>query len=65
MILTLNIFCNVEYVCTGTVISGLSTSKLYKVTIIDDNKFKLSDAGTLSSILNTNYDRKIYESTFF
>ena len=53
---------NVEYVCTGTVISGLSTSKVYKVTIIDDNKFKLSDSGTLSSIVSTNYDRKIYES---
>ena len=53
---------NVEYVCTGTTISGLSTSKLYKVTIIDSNKFKLSDAGTSSSIVSTNYDRKIYES---
>ena len=53
---------NVEYICTGTVISGLSTSKVYKITIVDDNKFKLSDAGTLSSIVSTNYDRKIYES---
>ena len=53
---------NVEYICTGTVISGLSTSKVYKVTIIDANKFKLSDAGTSSSIVSTNYDRKIYES---
>ena len=29
---------------------------------MDNNKFKLSDAGTLSSIVSTNYDRKIYES---
>ena len=53
---------NVEYNCTGTVISGLSTSNVYKVTVIDSDKFKLSLAGTLSTITNTNYDRKIYES---
>ena len=49
-----------EYVCTGTVISGLSTSNVYKVTVIDDDKFKLSAAGTISTITSTNYDRKIY-----
>ena len=53
---------NVEYECTGTVISGLSTSKVYKVTVVDSNKFKLSDAGISSSITSTNYDRKIYEN---
>ena len=53
---------NVEYNCDGTVISGLSTSKLYKVTVVDNNKFKLSNAGTISTITSTNYDRKIYES---
>ena len=53
---------NVEYNCDGTVISGLSTSKLYKVTVVDNDKFKLSNAGTISTITSTNYDRKIYES---
>jgi len=53
---------NVEYSCTGTVISGLSTSNVYKITVIDDDKFKLSAAGTISTINSTNYDRKIYES---
>ena len=53
---------NVEYSCTGTVISGLSTSNVYKVTVIDDDKFKLSAAGTISTITSTNYDRRIYES---
>jgi len=50
----------VEYICNGTVISGLSTSSAYKVTIIDADKFKLSDAGTVATISNVNYDRKIY-----
>ena len=53
---------NVEYSCDGTVISGLSTSKLYKVTVVDNDNFKLSNAGTISTITSTNYDRKIYES---
>ena len=50
----------VEYICSDTVISGLSTSVVYKVTVIDNDKFKLSDAGTSTIISNTNYDRKIY-----
>ena len=51
---------NVEYSCTGTVISGLSTSNVYKITVIDSDKFKLSASGTISAITSTNYDRKIY-----
>ena len=51
----------VDYVCSGTVISGLSTSIPYQITIIDDDKFKLSSAGTATTISNTNYERKIYE----
>ena len=51
----------VNYVCTGTVISGLSTGTSYKVTVIDSDRFKLSNAGTTVNILDTNYDRKIYE----
>jgi len=51
----------IDYVCSGTVISGLSTSIPYQITVIDSNKFKLSSAGTATTISNTNYDRKIYE----
>ncbi len=53
---------NIVYQCTGTVISGLSTSKVYKVTVINKDKFKLSDSGTLSEITSTNYNRKIFSN---
>ena len=49
-----------EYLCSDTVISGLSTSVAYKVTVIDNDKFKLSSAGTSTIVSNINYDRKIY-----
>ena len=49
-----------EYVCDGTVISGLSESLVYKVTVIDNNKFKLSNAGTATTISDIDYNRKIY-----
>jgi hypothetical protein len=51
----------VDYICSGTVISGLSTSIPYQITVIDNDKFKLSSAGTATTISNTNYERKIYE----
>ena len=44
---------SLEYLCSDTVISGLSTNTVYTVTVIDNNKFKLSDS-------STNYSRKIY-----
>ena len=50
----------VTYSHTGTAISGLSASSYYKVTVVDSNKFKLSEAGTASSITSVNYDNKIY-----
>ena len=50
-----------EYSCSGTVISGLSTQISYKVTLIDNDKFMLSNAGTATTISNINYDRKIYQ----
>ena len=49
-----------EYNCNGTSISGLSTETSYKVTVINHDKFKLSDAGTATTISDVNYDRKIY-----
>ena len=50
----------IEYSTSSSVISGLDTNAVYKVTVIDSNKFKLSNAGTSTTISNTNYDRKIY-----
>ena len=50
----------IEYLCSGTVISGLSTESLYKVSVIDNNKFRLSNAGTATTITNSNYNQKIY-----
>ena len=48
------------YSVNGTAISGLSTSNYYKVTVINKNQFKLSYAGTASSISSLDYDNKIY-----
>ena len=48
------------YFVDGTAISGLSTSNYYKVTVINENQFKLSYAGTASSISNSDYNNKIY-----
>ena len=50
----------VEYNFDGTIISGLSTESIYKISVIDSNKFKLSDAGTATTITNSNYNQKIY-----
>ena len=52
----------VVYSVDGTAISGLSTTAYYKVTVADKDRFKLSDAGTASTITSTNYDRKIFVS---
>ena len=50
----------VVYEYTDTEISGLDTSKYYQVTKIDDNKFRLSDAGTASSTTDYNYINRKY-----
>ena len=50
----------VVYSTTNDEIDGLDPSVAYKVTIIDNDRFKLSNAGTATTISNTNYDRKIY-----
>ena len=49
----------VEYSTTNTVISGLVTTTSYKVKVIDNHNFKLYDAGTISTVSSTNYDRDI------
>ena len=56
-------FQNSEFVVydyTDTEISGLDTGKYYQVTKIDDNKFRLSDAGTASSTTDYNYINRKY-----
>ena len=50
----------VVYEYTDTEISGLDTGKYYQVTKIDDNKFRLSDAGTASSTTDYNYINRKY-----
>jgi len=51
---------NVEYSFDGTTIGGLSTAANYKVTVLDENRFLLSEAGTATTISSVNFDRKSY-----
>ena len=51
---------NVEYSFDGTTIGGLSTSANYKVTVLDENRFLLSEAGTPTAISSVNFDKKSY-----
>ena len=44
---------------TPEVISGLSTDKKYQIFKIDDNKFRLCDAG-IGGTITSNFDRKNY-----
>ena len=50
----------VTYSHSGTAISGLSITSRYKVTVVDKDNFKLSDAGTATTVSNHNFDNKIY-----
>lgn len=50
----------VLYTTSGTIISGLSTQINYHVTVVDDNKFKLSIAGVSTNISRENYVNKKY-----
>jgi len=50
------------YECTGTPISGVSTTQKYFVSIIDENKFKLASAGSDTIPDETNYNEKTYVS---
>lgn len=52
----------VTYSNSDTEILGLSTSSYYNVFVIDPNKFKLSNAGSASSISDNNFNNKIYEN---
>jgi hypothetical protein len=50
----------VKYSSTDTVISGLSTTENYYITVIDPNKFRLSYAGDGQSSTDYYYKNKIY-----
>ena len=50
----------VRYRTTGSEIAGLSTSKEYVVTVLDNNKFKLSDIGGEDETFDKNYRLKKY-----
>ena len=52
----------VLYTTSGTIISGLSTQTNYHITIVDENKFKLSIAGVSTNISRENYANKKYVS---
>jgi hypothetical protein len=52
----------VLYTTSGTVISGLSTQINYHVTVVDENKFKLSISGVSTNISRENYINKKYVS---
>lgn len=52
----------VLYATSGTEVSGLSTQINYHVTVVDENKFKLSVAGVSTNISNENYKNKKYVS---
>ena len=51
---------NIEYTFDGTTIGGLSTGVNYKVTVLDADRFQLSEAGTATTISSVNYDNKNY-----
>ena len=50
------------YTTSSTVISGLSTQINYHVTVVNENKFKLSIAGISTNISRENYVNKKYVS---
>ena len=50
------------YTTSSTVVSGLSTQINYHITVIDENKFKLSIAGVSANISREKYVNKKYVS---
>ena len=50
----------VRYSTTGDVISGLSTSNEYVITIVDKDKFKLSEIGGTDEFFDKNYRENRY-----
>jgi hypothetical protein len=52
----------IQYNSTGVGISGLSTTREYFITKLDEDSFKLSDAGLIGSEDTSNFDRRKYVS---
>jgi hypothetical protein len=50
----------IEYSHTNSPISGITTNTQYYITIIDENKFKLSEAGIGTTSTDLNYINKKY-----
>ena len=50
----------VRYSTTGTEISGLSTASEYVVTVLDENKFKLSNIGVGTQFFDVDYQNNRY-----
>ena len=51
---------NVQYSFDGTTIGGLSTTTNYKVTLLDEDRFLLSEAGTATTISSVKFNNKDY-----
>jgi len=51
---------NLEYSFDGTAIGGISTAVNYKATVLDEDRFILSEAGTATTISSVNFDTKTY-----
>ena len=51
----------IKYSSTGTIITGLTTTKQYQVIKIDSNSFRVADAG-IGGTITSNYIRKNYLS---
>ena len=51
---------NIRYSFDGTTIAGLTTTANYKVTVLDEDRFLLSEAGTATTISSVNFDKKNY-----
>ena len=49
----------IDYSSTGNIITGLTTTNQYKIVKIDDNIFKLADAG-IGGTITSNFTRKNY-----
>ena len=50
----------VNYHTTDTPISGLNTTANYKITVVDENKFRLSNAGFGNTITSADFESKKY-----
>jgi len=50
----------IVYSSSGTILAGLGTTSQYYITLLDKDRFKLSDAGTSNIPNDKNYKNKVY-----